>query len=519
MLYFLALVLVVSLSQAETWHVPGDHATIQAALDNLSDGDTVVVEAATYPEALQAPGVTFALLGIIDPDENPDRPVIDPSPLPGSTHLACLTLPFQSQAVVSGFVFRNGSQMYPRDSFDDIGGILDNSDDLVLRRSVFDSTYKGLTSNFGTLTVDSCDFIDNVEMSIFDLTPAETLIRHSSFSGSTASGRLLVLGDHSHVEQCSFTNSAGGEWLWLVGQGITVHECEFGPTVQPAHAILWIPTVGSGWRITNNWFHDLTVTGPAIQFDGSATDTNYFQNNYFQQIHAIAQEAGAVSIAQGIIIAQNNVFDSCYAYSTLGFGALKLGFVNGSHFLHNQFIGPDNSSPHIRIDAASNVRFRGNSFSHTRWAMHSFDHFVDAESNWWGDPSGPVHVDNPMGLGDSVSGPVDFDLWLTEDPFDTTEFAPEPPVVFPSEIELEVYPNPFNASAILRLSVPRPGSYVVELYNTLGQRVQEVWSGMIERVTQIPLNAQALPSGIYFATLTADADTKQNAMSKIVVLK
>jgi len=40
---------------------------------------------------------------------------------------------------------------------------------------------------------------------------------------------------------------------------------------------------------------------------------------------------------------------------------------------------------------------------------------VDAISNWWGDASGPYNdPDNLSGLGNSVSGNVDFDPWLTQ---------------------------------------------------------------------------------------------------------
>jgi hypothetical protein len=37
---------------------------------------------------------------------------------------------------------------------------------------------------------------------------------------------------------------------------------------------------------------------------------------------------------------------------------------------------------------------------------------LNAEHNWWGDPSGPRHPDNPGGTGDNVSGFVDFTPWL-----------------------------------------------------------------------------------------------------------
>jgi hypothetical protein len=39
---------------------------------------------------------------------------------------------------------------------------------------------------------------------------------------------------------------------------------------------------------------------------------------------------------------------------------------------------------------------------------------VSADSNWWGDATGPYHpTNNPGGLGDTVSDYVDFDPWLT----------------------------------------------------------------------------------------------------------
>jgi hypothetical protein len=38
---------------------------------------------------------------------------------------------------------------------------------------------------------------------------------------------------------------------------------------------------------------------------------------------------------------------------------------------------------------------------------------VDARHNWWGDPSGPTHLSNPDGTGESVTDRVIFEPWLT----------------------------------------------------------------------------------------------------------
>lgn len=41
---------------------------------------------------------------------------------------------------------------------------------------------------------------------------------------------------------------------------------------------------------------------------------------------------------------------------------------------------------------------------------------IEAENNWWGDSSGPVHENNPDGEGVSVQGDVSFTPWLTHEP-------------------------------------------------------------------------------------------------------
>ncbi|HUT00629.1 MAG TPA: Ig-like domain-containing protein [Candidatus Thermoplasmatota archaeon] len=49
---------------------------------------------------------------------------------------------------------------------------------------------------------------------------------------------------------------------------------------------------------------------------------------------------------------------------------------------------------------------------------------LNAEVNWWGDASGPRHTSNPTGTGDTISGNVDFSPWLFYHGPDTS-----PPIV------------------------------------------------------------------------------------------
>lgn len=139
-----------------------------------------------------------------------------------------------------------------------------------------------------------------------------------------------------------------------------------------------------------------------------------------------------------------------------------------------------------------------------------------AEMNWWGDSTGPYHAElNPDGLGDEIIGPVDFIPWL----LDSIENAVEPRAPLPSTCQLEVFPNPFNATAVLRLVVDRPGTYNVDLYNTVGQYVKELWSGQVISEQNITVAMDALASGIYFACARQSANTQPLALTKLLLLK
>jgi len=88
----------------------------------------------------------------------------------------------------------------------------------------------------------------------------------------------------------------------------------------------------------------------------------------------------------------------------------------------NIYINVDNSSPQIR-----NSRFKNNSYSITtrngatptiinndffknNYALKNYGtNSVIAENNFWGDPSGPIHIDNPNAKGEKIDGLVDFE--------------------------------------------------------------------------------------------------------------
>ncbi len=87
----------------------------------------------------------------------------------------------------------------------------------------------------------------------------------------------------------------------------------------------------------------------------------------------------------------------------------------------------------------------------------------------------------------------------------------QPPV--PTTITLDAYPNPFNPATSLQFSIDRQSEVTLTIYNIQGQRVATVWNGMASAGTHhITFNGDDLPSGIYFAHLTAGTNSTSHKM-------
>jgi hypothetical protein len=79
------------------------------------------------------------------------------------------------------------------------------------------------------------------------------------------------------------------------------------------------------------------------------------------------------------------------------------------------------------------------------------------------------------------------------------------------------YPNPFNPSTIISFSMPRPSFVTLKVFNIVGQEVRPLMNEKGEAgIHLMPLDAQALPSGVYFVRLTAGEFT---ATKKLLLTK
>jgi hypothetical protein len=79
------------------------------------------------------------------------------------------------------------------------------------------------------------------------------------------------------------------------------------------------------------------------------------------------------------------------------------------------------------------------------------------------------------------------------------------------------YPNPFNPSTMIRFSVEKSGQTTLVVYNSLGQEVTKLFSGVAEagRSYTVSFDGRGIASGIYFYRLSSE--TKSQVARMILV--
>jgi parallel beta-helix repeat protein len=195
--------------------------------------------------------------------------------------------------------------------------------------------------------------------------------------------------------------------------------------------------------------------------------------------------------------------------NTSNYHAAGIGCVNNCSPSIDSCIISDNYGHAVYCDTASApVIHHCNIANNTGYGILNIDSTstINAESNWWGDATGPYHPDsNPGGLGDTVSDYVDFDPWLTDSVqwIGVEEHQPSRPVT----IALQISPNPFRNNASITFSAKyNTEAIALTIYDATGRVVKEfsnmtnnhtLWNGTDN------LNRR-LPSGVYFLKLTAE---------------
>ena len=88
------------------------------------------------------------------------------------------------------------------------------------------------------------------------------------------------------------------------------------------------------------------------------------------------------------------------------------------------------------------------------------------------------------------------------------------------------YPNPFNASTVIRFNLAEPGHVNLTVFDLLGRKISVLLDRNLEINThQVIFNADNLPAGTYFYRLTVDGQKstvkseRQTAVGKMLLVK
>ena len=79
------------------------------------------------------------------------------------------------------------------------------------------------------------------------------------------------------------------------------------------------------------------------------------------------------------------------------------------------------------------------------------------------------------------------------------------------------YPNPFNASTLIKFRLVDPGDVTLEIFNLMGQKIETIHNGFLTSGEhELSWNGDNVPSGVYFYRLAAG---EKSSTKKMTLLK
>jgi hypothetical protein len=150
---------------------------------------------------------------------------------------------------------------------------------------------------------------------------------------------------------------------------------------------------------------------------------------------------------------------------------------------------------------------------------------VSSQKNWenitFVEGSGTTTEVTEYTYRDKIEKPGTYYYRLKQIDFDgTTTFSSEIKVDVNGPVEfalMQNYPNPFNPSTTIRFTLPVKSDIVIGVYNSIGEKVSEVFRGELEEgYHQVEFNASTLTSGVYFYRFESEQFV---AVKKMLLIK
>jgi parallel beta-helix repeat protein len=366
---FLFLLLLTPYGLSKEWEVPGECPTIQAALDSCMIGDTVLVSPGVYYENIIWPNING--IKLLSQYGIPHSAIIDAS---DSGYVITITSGIDTSTIISGFNIRNGIGRFYFDAGG--GGIyLENSSPSIIGNIIIENSagiqcFGNSSPIIKNNTIDRNIHHGGIHLgtvlgtdSISAIIMNNIISNNSAYGGAPIGGRGGGIAIRSNLQvlvsgNTIVNNIASGGPSAPRGAGIY---CENTSPIITDNIIVGNKSHGWGGGIYCDNSSPI-ITRCYFSQNSSATGCIHSNNNSYPSIDSC------------IIV--NNYNDGIYCSSGSNI------IVNYSDIFNNIGFGLKNLNPHV----------------------------VNAENNWWGHNSGPFNPNlNPSGLGEEISGYVDFE--------------------------------------------------------------------------------------------------------------
>ncbi len=474
-------------------NIPGDYGTIQEGIHASFDGDTILVQPGTYVENLEFRGHDIVLGSLFLTTGNTayiSQTVIDGDSL---GPVVSFISGEDSTTVLTGFTIQNGSE----------GGILiENMSNPIIQHCVITENYSnqyggGIACYQSSPTIINNTIIDNLALEgggIACREDATPLITHNLIRLNTTF--RTTVGGHGAGMSCVNSNPVIADNIF--DQNFTTFIGGYGGGIY---------CISSNPMIINNLFYDNNcIFGGGAIYCSAAHPT--LINNTITRNNS-ATYGGGISCRNG----SRPTVVNCILWDDYA--------PNGAEYYAEGAAYP--SFTYCNIEGGYPGAGCINIYPRFRNPVNDDFHLQDSID--CGDPyySPCIDVGSPVIL-DSL---LDCDNGLNTSRSDlgayggrwlTSPVRNQPTANIPSDFFLaQNFPNPFNATTVLKYNLPAPDHVTLTVHNILGQTVETLHNDIQQAgYHEIVWDASGFASGIYFAHLQSG---HHNNIIKMLLLK
>ena len=422
---------------AEDTDGDSDFATIQAAITAASDYDTIIVAPGTYTDDIwdSSLGIpagyritkSVTLLGAqagSDPAGSTDR---------GGETILVRTNGLPYSLFVSGITidgFMNG------DATANSGGrfiIGDAADDVTIKNCIIQNT-PTTSSGHGVYIypgaqnalIEYNTFYNTGWEAIASWQASGAVISHNyiSSSGQHAIQMMGHAGSNNEITYNHISGITGKNAIqYWGGPGATIsyNVIVGGNTMYDG---IWLDAAADNSTVSYNQISDTIYAG--INVRPTCTGAIVTYNDVTGCGTGIVTYGGEATISHNVINGgndgiwlDNEADDSTVSHNQIsdtGFAGINIREMCINVVVTYNDISGCGTGVEKHVGDITGVSVNYNNIAGNSWGIRNYDTgLLDAEYNWWGDISGPIHTTNPSGIGDSVSNNVDYDPWIGQE--------------------------------------------------------------------------------------------------------